>query len=129
MKPASVVPAFLLIVAPLGCHGDAMTASLVPPSGIRGQVVRGPITPVCTVNQPCYAPFAATFFVEQGRRTVLTFHTDSTGRFLVHLAPGSYTIVPSPDAPIPFAASQAKTVQVDPGIVSTAQLTFDTGIR
>ena len=98
-------------------------------TGLAGTVVRGPVTPVCLVDVPCDAPFAATFQVRRGGVLVATFQSDGKGAFSVGLAPGSYVIVPAADAPIIDPASQAKTVAVGADGVTTVQLEFDTGIR
>jgi hypothetical protein len=101
----------------------------VPTTGLTGTVVRGPTTPVCQVNVPCFAPFSAHFTVKSGSSTVASFLSDSSGMFTVMLSPGSYTIVPAADAPLMSATSQAKTVVVGPVGLTTVQLEFDTGIR
>jgi hypothetical protein len=61
-------------------------------SGIEGRVLRGPVTPVCIPDTPCYAPFAATFLVPRAGVTVATFESDSGGRFLVYVPAGAYAI-------------------------------------
>jgi hypothetical protein len=127
MKRARLPLLALLVSAAAGCPMDGLTSSTS--SGIRGEVLRGPVTPVCRVDVPCYAPFAATFYVQRAGVTLATLTSDSTGHFVVYLSPGAYTIVPGPDAPIPFAASQAKSVQVQAGTLTSAQLTFDTFLR
>jgi hypothetical protein len=117
----------LLVCSAVACRIG--TSPSPPSSGIQGRVLRGPVTPVCIVDQPCYAPFAATFLVQQRGVTVTVFRSDSGGRFLVHLAPGAYTVVPGPDAPILSPASQARSVEVQADSLTSVELTFDTGIR
>ena len=101
----------------------------VPTTGLTGTVVRGPVTPVCTVNVPCSAPFSATFTVKSGSSTVTSFQSDIQGQFKVMLYPGAYTIVPAFDAPMMSPSSQLKTVTVGSTGLTTVALEFDTGIR
>ena len=98
-------------------------------TGLTGTVSRGPITPVCQVNVPCDAPFSASFEVRQNGRRVATFSSDAQGRFTVSLQPGTYLLVPAPDAPVMNASSQTKTVEVRAEGLTSVELSFDTGIR
>jgi hypothetical protein len=103
----------------------------VEPTATRlvGQVVRGPIWPVCQVDVPCEEPFSASFTARDGHGRVTAFRSDGQGRFAVPLAPGTYTIVPAPDAPLLSPTQQAKLVVVGPESVTVVRLDFDTGIR
>jgi len=98
-------------------------------TGLEGVVTRGPIQPVCIVEVPCDAPFSAEFRIFQGDRIVVSFHSDSEGRFQVALAPGSYEVAPDPDAPIWRAITQRRPVEVGPTGMTMVRLEFDTGIR
>ena len=128
MRSAVVAIAALaaLALAALSCR-DVTGGSYS--TGLTGTVVRGPIMPVCRVDLPCDAPFAAHFTVRQGNRDVAAFSSDSTGAFEVRLAPGDYAVVPAADAPILSPAAQAKAVTVGPTGLTVAHLSFDTGIR
>jgi hypothetical protein len=84
---------------------------------------------VCRVDAPCDEPFSASFIVRQGGRTVTTFHSDAGGHFETRIAPGTYVVVPAPDAPIISPSSQAKQVEVGSSGLTTVVLQFDTGIR
>ena len=117
--------AFALGVA--GC--DYVAITITTDTGLIGIVVRGPVQPVCQVQVPCDAPFGASFTVEQNGRVVATFRSDAQGRFRVHLAPGSYLVVPGSDAPIISPSGQAKPVVVGPDGLTSVRLEFDTGIR
>ena len=116
-----------LTLATLSCQSATDTSTLT--TGLTGTVTRGPITPVCMVNVPCDAPFAAHFTVVQGSHTVAAFQSGASGAFEVRLAPGSYNVVPGSDAPIMSPTSQAKAVTVGPSGLTFVQLNFDTGIR
>ena len=121
------------LIAALACAGPANpTADLLGAgggTGLVGQVLRGPITPVCRVDVPCDAPFSAWFEVLQGTALVTRFHSDSAGAFKVALAPGAYVVVPSDSAPLMMPTAQRKDVIVGPHGVTHVTLAFDTGIR
>jgi hypothetical protein len=110
-----------------GC-GD-VGLSINTDTGLVGIVLRGPTEPVCRAGDSCTAPFGAGFSVRQGDGVVVTFRSDASGRFEVHLAPGTYLVVPDADAPILSPVSQAKPVVVGAAGLTSVQLVFDTGIR
>jgi hypothetical protein len=117
--------AFMLATAACG----DFSLSISTDTGLVGIVVRGPVEPVCRSGMTCTAPFGAGFSVRQGDRLVLTFRSDASGRFEVPLAPGTYVVVPDPDAPIISPGSQAKQVVVGTAGLTHVQLEFDTGLR
>jgi len=126
MRAASLLSlAFALGIA--GC--DYVAITITTDTGLIGIVVRGPVQPVCQAQTPCDAPFGAGFTVEQNDRVVATFRSDAQGHFQVHLAPGSYLVVPGPDAPIISPGAQAKPVVVGADGLTSVRLEFDTGIR
>jgi hypothetical protein len=102
-------------------------------SGIEGQVLRGPICPVVTVENPCPdQPLQATIIVWNAERTtvVRSFATDEQGLFRVPLAPGDYYLDPQPVEPgqmFPTPIPQTVTVLADQFAQVTVQ--YDTGIR
>jgi len=87
------------------------------------------VTPVCTVNVPCDAPFSAGFTANRNGSAVAHFRSDGDGHFTVMLAAGTYQIVPDADAPIISPKSQVKPVTVQDAGLTTVTLEFDTGIR
>lgn len=95
-------------------------------TGLEGTVRRGPIQPVCREGVPCDAPLQADFTLRQDDRIVVRFASDSTGHFLVYVAPGMYAVVP--DEPIGIAP-QTPAVTVKTDGLTHVDLTFDTGIR
>jgi hypothetical protein len=60
---------------------------------------------------------------------VARFESDENGNFEVALAPGEYTVVPGPSAPILFPEQQTKAVTVPEDGFADVFLEFDTGIR
>ena len=125
-RPVWAIFAALAIVTTAGCGGST---SATPTTGLTGTVTRGPVTPVCTGNVPCTAPFSAGFAVEGNGREVAHFRSDDTGHFTVMLAPGTYLVIPDSDAPLFAPSAQVKTVTVQNAGLTTVTLDFDTGIR
>jgi hypothetical protein len=117
----------------LACSFAVVAAACLDPvgvsTGLRGVVVRGPVMPVCMEGVPCDQPFAATFTVRQNGALVSMFESNAKGEFEVHLQPGTYVIVPRPDAPIMMPESQTRTVEIARHGLTVVQLDFDTGIR
>ena len=110
--------------------GLAACLSVPPTTGLEGKVLRGPIQPVCQIGQTCDdAPFSANFLVQQNNFTIATFRSDDNGKFVIGLKPGSYTVVPSNDAPLMQPSLQVKPVEVGPTGLTQVELHFDTGIR
>jgi len=95
-------------------------------TGLEGTARRGPIQPVCREGESCDAPLQAAFTLQQHNRIVARFASDSTGRFLVYTAPGTYVVVP--DQPIGIGG-QTPEVTVGADGLTHVDLTFDTGIR
>ena len=126
MRAASLFSLGLAIWS-TGC--SSVVAPSPATSGLAGVVVRGPIQPVCQVEVPCEAPFSADFTVEENGRAIATFRSDGQGRFDVRLAPGTYLIVPSENAPIISPRNQTKQVVVGVDKSTDVRLEFDTGIR
>ena len=82
------VLAALAAVVAVSSAGAATT-----PSGLRGLVTRGPITPVCAAEVPCDGPAknVTLVFVRNGR-VVRRATTSDQGRYRVALPPGLYSV-------------------------------------
>jgi hypothetical protein len=119
----------VLIAAVSATPACGHAVSPTPTTGLTGVVVRGPIVPVCQVSEPCDAPFSAGFTVHQDGRRVAQFQSDAAGRFTIWLRPGTYSVIPNPDAPLIAPTSQVKTVEVRDTGLTDVRLEFDTGIR
>jgi hypothetical protein len=118
-----------LFIAASACSGGAVPVQPgggLRTTGLEGTVRRGPIQPVCREGEACDAPVQADFTLRQDGRDLARFASDSTGHFLVYIAPGTYLVVP--DEPIGIGP-QTPEVTVQPDGLTHVDLTFDTGIR
>jgi hypothetical protein len=125
MRTAAIPALLIVALGATACGSPTEPTS----TGLAGTVLRGPTQPVCTVNQPCDAPFSAGFSVQRGTTQTASFRSDPQGHYEVRLSPGTYTIVPDDDAPIMTPKSQVKAVTVGPSGLTMVDLHFDTGIR
>jgi hypothetical protein len=118
----------MLVVSSLACSANPAS---VEDTGIRGQVLRGPVTPGPQgVGSAVEKPFSALFHVLDGDDVeVVRFASDNEGRFEVALAPGEYTVVPDDSAPILNPSHQRRDVEVPQDRFAFVTLRFDTGIR
>jgi hypothetical protein len=91
--------------------------------GAFGKVTRGPISPVCSAEQPCTEPAVGAVIVflrsgvQAGRAVV-----GAAGTYRIHLAPGLYTVRAG-------RRVAPTTVRIRPGRLTHADLSIDTGIR
>lgn len=108
--------------ATVACNGGAPFDT-----GLEGQMMRSPTSPVCAPTLGCTAPFAADFAVWHTGLLVARFQSDTAGAFFVRLPPGIYGIIP--DSAAPVVPGQVKTVTVKSQSLTSVVLDFDTGIR
>ena len=104
-----------------------MTALALLFGTLHGQVMRGPITPVCRVGHPCDAPAknVRLLFTRAGRTS--TALTDSNGRYRIRLAAGTYTVRTDQQ---PFGrVPQPQVVTVRASTLRRVDFHIDTGIR
>lgn len=103
-------------------------AAAAAPAGVRGTVMRGPVTPVCTAGVPCDAPARGLVLVFARKGVVLArATTDARGRYTVRLRPGVYGI--STVRRGLGSSLTPRLVRVLPGKVTRLDLRLDTGIR
>lgn len=113
--------AFVLIVAPAG-------AATVP-SGLRGVVMRGPISPVCAAEQPCDAPAKhVTLLFSRYGSVVGRATTDTEGRYRIRLAPGLYHVSRTVPSHI-GRGLEPDQARVRAGRFVRVDFSIDTGIR
>ena len=105
-----------------------MTQRDISSSGIEGQIILRPISPIERSGTPNERPYQATVTVlDANGQTVTQFQTDANGRFRVNLKPGTYTLRPESSGTYPLAARQ--TVTVTDQQFAHVQIAYDTGIR
>jgi hypothetical protein len=108
----------------------AAGAQATAPRGtLTGLVTRGPITPVCVVEQPCDEPAAnvTLLFTRNGSvlgRTV----TDANGHYRVRLPVGAF-LVGRPSARAPDRRLDPNRVRVYAARSTRIDFSIDTGIR
>ena len=119
----------LLSVAVLGLLVAAGAHAASSPSGLRGTVTRGPISPVCVVEQPCSEPArSVTLVFTVGNHVVGRTITDAAGRYRIRLAPARYqvsrTVLPRIGRVL-----EPDHARVFPGRFTRVDFSIDTGIR
>jgi len=100
-------------------------------SGIRGVMVRWPITPSSRLGQPNSAPMPdieVSLRPEHGDTEISSQRTDTNGHFAFSVPSGKYTIVPLLP---PGRRSRVRkvTAEVKPNQFTNIVIMFDTGIR
>ena len=119
---------FLLLVTAAAAvlAGGALGATR---SGLHGLVTRGPILPVCMMDQPCDEPAANVqlLFLRNGV-VVSRARTSATGTYRLALAPGRYA-VKLPGKPGIGRNVKPQTVRVLRGRNIRVDFSIDTGIR
>ncbi|HEX6699757.1 MAG TPA: hypothetical protein VF101_03425 [Gaiellaceae bacterium] len=105
------------------------SAAATTSSGLFGFVRRGPIVPVCVVEQPCDGPARnmTLVFWRNGKAAGRTT-TSKTGAYRIRLASGVYTMRPAGSATIGRGAEPAKA-RVVAGRFRRVDFFVDTGIR
>jgi hypothetical protein len=110
----------LVLAAPAG--------SSTSPSGLRGIVMRGPITPVCTVGVPCSAPAANVVLVfSRAGRPVARTTTGRNGGYRLTLRPGKYVVTTTKRTP--GSGLTPRVVVVPRARIARVDFDLDTGIR
>jgi len=121
MRRILPLTATALLLAACGGGGGATTGRL--DSGVRGQVLRGPMCPVVTADNPCpdepYATDVRILTAAGGQ--VATTHSGADGLFVVRLTPGHYVLMTDQGSPV--------DVVVKAHAFAQATVEYDTGIR
>jgi hypothetical protein len=92
-------------------------------SGLHGVVMRGPITPACVAEEPCWAPArGVTLKFSRNGAVVASARTNAKGTYRVALAPGRYSVAGGRDL-------EPTHVKVLSGLFSRVNFAIDTGIR
>jgi hypothetical protein len=122
-RTRTVTLVVVLVTSALTLDANGTTA----PSGLYGQVRRGPITPVCSAEQSCDAPAPGVtlVFSRAGRELGRTV-TRKDGTYRIRLAPGVYRVRRSLAGVRPV---EPQTARVPSGRFARADFSIDTGIR
>jgi hypothetical protein len=97
-------------------------------SGIEGQVIIRPLSPIERPGVINYRPYQATVTILDEKGGVVTeFQTGADGRFRVNLKPGEYVLRPESSRSRPRAPKQ--TVIVSKKKFTDVRITYDSGIR
>ncbi len=117
----------LLLVA--GATISTGAASAATSSGLHGLVTRGPIMPVCMVDQPCDEPAGNVQLVFLRNGVVVSrVRTNAAGTYRLALSPGRYA-VRLPGKPGLRRIVKPQTARVLRGRYSRVDFSIDTGIR
>ena len=99
------------------------------PSGLWGEVKRGPVTPVCVAEQPCYTPAkGVTLVFLRSGVVVRRATTNDLGRYRVRLPAGTYS-VRLPQKPAIGRDLEPVQARVRAGRYARVDFSIDTGIR
>ncbi|SRR5882724_1351005 len=136
--------AFLVIAIHCSGFGATATNALTPArpspaitnatfqSGIRGEALAGPISPVERPGHPNSRPLHGAIMTVQlkGGKEIERQKADNEGRFIFALPKGTYLLVPFPPQPgstRPHAIAQS--VKVESNKFTEVTVYYDTGIR
>jgi hypothetical protein len=99
------------------------------PSGLRGLVMRGPVTPVCAAEQPCDAPAKGVVLVfSNNDRVVGRATTNTQGWYRVALRPGVYAVRTGSTQTVGLRLSPVRAT-VSLNHYRRVDFSIDTGIR
>ena len=119
----------LVLLASLALVAVAGAQATLGPGSLAGVVKRGPITPVCMVEQPCDAPAKnVTLLFSRNDRVVGRVVTDEQGRYHLRLPAGLYS-VRRPSTPSIDRKLEPNHVRVYAGRTRRIDFSIDTGIR
>jgi hypothetical protein len=120
---------FVTVLAVLVTAGSSGAAT--SSSGLRGLVTRGPIAPVCAVEQPCSEPAKdVTLVFSRNGRVVRRTRTNDQGRYRVALAPGLYAVrLPTGQRLTIGRGLEPTRARVVSGRFRRVDFSIDTGIR
>jgi hypothetical protein len=122
MRLVVVISSLALVVA---AGAQATTAR----GTLAGTVTRGPITPVCAIEQPCDEPAAhVTLVFSHADRDVTRVTTGADGRYRVRLPATTYQVRRARSG-APDRKLEPHAVLVKAGRLIRIDFSIDTGIR
>lgn len=117
----------LIAVVLAGAVASATGAGTTVTSGLQGVVYKGPVRPVCSVDEPCDAPARVTLVFTRYARSVRV-RSAGNGRYRALLAPGIYRVSTVERIGIGRNIRPAN-VKVRRGHIDRLDFFIDTGIR
>jgi hypothetical protein len=119
----------VVLVSTIALLLTAGAQAATPRGTLTGVVMRGPVTPMCALEQPCDEPAAnvTLLFTRNGSvlgRTV----TNANGHYRVRLPAGGY-LVRRPSAAAPDRKLDPNRVRVFKAQTTRVDFSIDTGIR
>lgn len=112
----------------------ALTGTAAVPTGLTGKVLRGPVTPVCRFDKPCYAPYKGTLvftrLVAVGSNPAAPVRTQTTpqGVYSVDLDNARYRVTTGARSRFGGAVKPSVVSVPDTGM-RRVNFIIDTGIR
>lgn len=114
----------VVLVSAVALLLTAGVQAATPRGTLTGIVMRGPITPVCAIEQPCDEPAAnVTLMFSRDDTVVGRAVTDAHGRYRLRLPGGAYGVRRTKGKVEPNRA------RVYAGRVTRVDFSIDTGIR
>jgi hypothetical protein len=109
-------------------------AATAPGSGLAGKILRGPLTPVCREDRPCYAPFKGTITftpvtADPSVATPVRTQSQADGDYRVMLDPMKYRVTVGVRATRFTNRVKPAFVTVSKNTIRRVNLIIDTGIR
>ena len=119
----------LVLLASVALVLVAGAQAAVRRGALIGDVRRGPITPVCAIEQPCDEPAKhVTLLFSRGTDVVGRVETDAQGHYRLRLPAGVYS-VRRPSASGLDRRLEPRTARVYGGRTARVDFFIDTGIR
>jgi hypothetical protein len=119
----------IVLLSSLALALAAGAQATAPRGTLAGLVTRGPITPVCTVEQPCDEPAAhVTLVFSHAGRDVARVTTGADGRYRLRLPATTYQVRRARSG-APDRKLEPHSVLVKAGRVMRIDFSIDTGIR
>ena len=119
----------LVLLASLALAAAAGAQATIGRGSLHGVVTRGPIVPVCAIEQPCDEPAKdVTLLFSRNDRVVGRVVTDEQGRYRLRLPAGLYA-VRRPAAASIDRKLEPNRARVYAGRLTRIDFSIDTGIR
>jgi hypothetical protein len=124
-----IVGVLALVVTALSVAAGSTDAGVVAgTSGLRGVLLRAPVTPVCVEEEPCSEPAVGVILVFARDGRTWRTRTRAGGAYAIWLRPGWYAVRALP-TPRVGSGLTPRRVRVPAGRVATRDFLLDTGLQ